>query len=75
MDLIPYYNPDVHVNETDSPEKRAHEEHFLDAVLATKTMQVAQKYMIDKKLLPDGSADVLKAILRQLWFTTVERKK
>jgi len=67
MQLLDNYIPDVKVTEIVTPEERAEEEAFLDAVFATPLMIKAQEFLASKNL-PNGRAK-----FHEIWFDMYNR--
>lgn len=63
------YDPNVSVNEDDTPEEQAEKELFLDAIMATDIMNITETFMHDKDLISRPLRDVID----EIWFTLYSR--
>ncbi|XP_068226062.1 uridylate-specific endoribonuclease-like [Palaemon carinicauda] len=63
------YIPDVYKAEVSNPEEEAEQEAFLDAIMATEVMALAQAFIIEKQLY-FGS---LRQKMKEIWFDFYSR--
>ncbi|VDM31171.1 unnamed protein product [Hydatigera taeniaeformis] len=74
IDLMRFYDPNVLVVESSSPEKIQSQKAFLDAILATPLMAEVRRYLEEKKLASPIDEE-FKDMLGHLWFSAFKRKK